>query len=103
MVQNMKSISENEMICLKPLNKISNLDFNGSKKSKLVKPKNRRPVESGMLERRSAFAIRCIFYYVQINLFMYVSTRALHDNYVLPKPTPDYVFQDRSATSNQCC
>ncbi|XP_049869881.1 protein timeless homolog [Pectinophora gossypiella] len=57
-VQNMKSISDNEIICLKPLNKISNLDFNGSKKSKLVKPKNRRPVESGILERRSAFAIR---------------------------------------------
>ncbi|XP_063824228.1 protein timeless homolog isoform X1 [Ostrinia nubilalis] len=57
-VQNMKSISENEMICLKPLNKISNLDFSGSKKSKLVKPKNRRPVESGTMERRSAFAVR---------------------------------------------
>ncbi|KAF9414109.1 hypothetical protein HW555_007868 [Spodoptera exigua] len=58
-VQNMKSLSDNEIICLKPLNKISNLDFNaGSKKSKLVKPKNRRPVESGILERRSAFAIR---------------------------------------------
>ncbi|KAL0882454.1 hypothetical protein ABMA27_000930 [Loxostege sticticalis] len=57
-VQNMKSISENEMICLKPLNKISNLDFSGSKKSKFVKPKNRRPVESGTMERRSAFAIR---------------------------------------------
>ncbi|KAI8424376.1 hypothetical protein MSG28_002902 [Choristoneura fumiferana] len=57
-VQNMKSISENEIICLKPLNKISNLDFSGSKKSKLVRPKNRRPVESGILERRSAFAIR---------------------------------------------
>ncbi|XP_031767070.2 protein timeless homolog isoform X2 [Galleria mellonella] len=57
-VQNMKSISDNELICLKPLNKISNINFNGSKKSKLVKPKNRRPVESGILERRSAFAIR---------------------------------------------
>ncbi|XP_026737157.1 protein timeless homolog [Trichoplusia ni] len=57
-VQNMKSLSDNEMICLKPLNKISNLDFTGGKKSKLVKPKNRRPVESGSLERRSAFAIR---------------------------------------------
>lgn len=57
-VQNMKSISDNEIISLKPLNKISNLDFSGSKKSKLVKPKNRRPVESGFLERRSAFAIR---------------------------------------------
>ncbi|CAK1598882.1 unnamed protein product [Parnassius mnemosyne] len=57
-VQNMKSISDNELICLKPLNKISNLDFSGSKKSKFVKPKNRRPVESGVLERRSAFAVR---------------------------------------------
>ncbi|XP_059046079.1 protein timeless homolog [Achroia grisella] len=57
-VQNMKSISDHELICLKPLNKISNINFNGSKKSKLVKPKNRRPVESGILERRSAFAIR---------------------------------------------
>ncbi|XP_045765295.1 protein timeless homolog isoform X2 [Maniola jurtina] len=57
-VQNMKSISENQLISLKPLNKISDLDFNGSKKSKLVRPKNRRPVESGFLERRSAFAIR---------------------------------------------
>ncbi|XP_038223054.1 protein timeless homolog [Zerene cesonia] len=57
-IQNMKSISENELICLKPLNKISNLDFNGSKKSKLVKPKNRRPEESGAMERRSPFAVR---------------------------------------------
>ncbi|XP_050343206.1 protein timeless homolog [Nymphalis io] len=57
-VRNMKSISENELISFKPLNKISGFDFNGSKKSKLVKPKNRRPTESGMLERRSAFAIR---------------------------------------------
>ncbi|XP_053603776.1 protein timeless homolog [Plodia interpunctella] len=57
-VKNMKSISNNELICLKPLNKIANLDFNGSKKSKYVKPKNRRPVESGILERRSAFAVR---------------------------------------------
>ncbi|XP_013165122.1 PREDICTED: protein timeless homolog isoform X1 [Papilio xuthus] len=57
-VQNMKSISENEIISLKPLNNISSLDFNGSKKSRLVKPKNRRPVESGTLERRSAFAVR---------------------------------------------
>nr|QCH40580.1 timeout [Chilo suppressalis] len=57
-VQNMKSMSDNEIICLKPLNKISNLDFSGSKKSKYVKPKNRRPVESGTMERRSAFAIR---------------------------------------------
>ncbi|CAH0763660.1 unnamed protein product [Diatraea saccharalis] len=57
-VQNMKSLSENEIICLKPLNKISNLDFSGSKKSKFIRPKNRRPVESGTMERRSAFAIR---------------------------------------------
>lgn len=57
-VQNMKSISDNEIISLKPLNDISKLDFSGGKKSKLVKPKNRRPMESGMLERRSAFAIR---------------------------------------------
>ncbi|XP_068631515.1 protein timeless homolog [Battus philenor] len=57
-VQNMKSISDNEMICLKPLNNLSSLDFGGSKKSKLVKPKNRRPIESGQLERRSAFAVR---------------------------------------------
>ncbi|KAJ8733265.1 hypothetical protein PYW08_001563 [Mythimna loreyi] len=57
-VQNMKSLSDNDFVTLKPLNKISNLDFSGGKKSKLVKPKNRRPVESGILERRSAFAIR---------------------------------------------
>ncbi|CAF4815805.1 unnamed protein product [Pieris macdunnoughi] len=57
-IQNMKSISENELISLKPLNKISNLDFNGSKKSKLVRPKNRRPVETGAMERRSPFAVR---------------------------------------------
>ena len=60
----MKSLSDNDLICLKPLNKISNLDFNGSKKSKLVRPKNRQPVESGILERRSAFAIRCGFFYL---------------------------------------
>lgn len=58
MVQNMKSISENELISFKPLTKLSCLDFSGSKKSKFVRPKNRRPVESGMLERRSAFAVR---------------------------------------------
>ncbi|KAJ8727596.1 hypothetical protein PYW07_001715 [Mythimna separata] len=57
-VQNMKSLSDNDFVTLKPLNKISNLDFSGGKKTKLVKPKNRRPVESGILERRSAFAIR---------------------------------------------
>lgn len=57
-VQNMKSISDNELISLKPLTKFSSLDFSGSKKSKLVRPKNRRPIESGILERRSAFAIR---------------------------------------------
>ncbi|CAH0725288.1 unnamed protein product, partial [Brenthis ino] len=57
-IQNMKSISDNDIICLKPLNNISSLDFNGSKKSKLVRPKNRRPTESGTMERRSAFAIR---------------------------------------------
>ncbi|KAH9640510.1 hypothetical protein HF086_018176 [Spodoptera exigua] len=76
-VQNMKSLSDNEIICLKPLNKISNLDFNaGSKKSKLVKPKNRRPVESGILERRSAFAISetmsvPMFHYVQQQMEKY--------------------------------
>lgn len=58
MVQNMKSISENELISFKPLTKFSSLEFSGSKKSKLVRPKNRRPVESGTLERRSAFAVR---------------------------------------------
>ncbi|KAJ0178758.1 hypothetical protein K1T71_005533 [Dendrolimus kikuchii] len=57
-VQNMKSLSDNEIISLKPLNNIAKLDFSGSKKSKLSKPKNRRPVESGILERRSAFAVR---------------------------------------------
>ncbi|XP_041971304.1 protein timeless homolog [Aricia agestis] len=57
-IQNMKSISDNELISLKPLNKISNFNFNGSKTSKYMKPKNRRPVESGMMERRSAFAVR---------------------------------------------
>ncbi|XP_026322138.1 protein timeless homolog [Hyposmocoma kahamanoa] len=57
-VQNMKSISENELISFKPLTEFSKLDFSGSKKSKLVRPKNRRPVESGILERRSAFAVR---------------------------------------------
>lgn len=54
----MKSISENELISFKPLTEFSKLDFSGSKKSKLVRPKNRRPVESGILERRSAFAVR---------------------------------------------
>lgn len=56
MVQNMKSISENELISLKPLTEISSLDFSGSKKSKLAR--RRRPIEIGTLERRSAFAIR---------------------------------------------
>lgn len=58
-IQNMKSISDNDMISLKPINKICNMDFNASgKKDKFAKPKNRRPVESGVLERRSAFAVR---------------------------------------------
>ncbi|KAG7308218.1 hypothetical protein JYU34_006890, partial [Plutella xylostella] len=59
-VQNMKSISDNDVICLKPLTNIAKVDFSGGKKDKLVKPKNRRPVESGVLERRSAYPVRLV-------------------------------------------
>ncbi|GBP19670.1 Protein timeless homolog [Eumeta japonica] len=56
-IQNMKSISENEMVCLKPLNNVADLDF-GGKKDKFIKSKNRRPTETGTMERRSPFAVR---------------------------------------------
>lgn len=56
-VQNMKSVSDNDLICLKPLNKITSLEF-GTKKDKFKKPKNRRAPETPDVERRSAFAVR---------------------------------------------
>ena len=53
----MKSISENELIYHKPLNKLEALNFDADKK-KPKTPKNRMPVQSSTFERRSAFSIR---------------------------------------------
>lgn len=53
----MKSISNNELIYHKPLNKLETLNFDVDKK-KPKTPKNRMPVQSVVSERRSAFSIR---------------------------------------------
>ncbi|XP_018561954.1 protein timeless homolog [Anoplophora glabripennis] len=56
-VQSMKSISDNDLIYHKPLNKLDALDFDVDKK-KPKTPKNRLPIVSSTSERRSAFTIR---------------------------------------------
>ncbi|KAJ3665888.1 hypothetical protein Zmor_001353 [Zophobas morio] len=56
-LKSMKSISENELIYHKPLNKLEALNFDADKK-KPKTPKNRMPVQSSTFERRSAFSIR---------------------------------------------
>lgn len=53
----MKSISDNELIYHKPLNRLDALNFDVEKK-KPKTPKNRLPVRSSTSERRSAFSIR---------------------------------------------
>lgn len=56
-VQNMKAIGENQLICHKPYQKIEALEF-GTEKMKVKKPKNRRAMADTMVERVSAFSVR---------------------------------------------
>ncbi|CAG9855567.1 unnamed protein product [Phyllotreta striolata] len=56
-VQSMKSINDNELIYHKSLNKLESLDFDNGK-TKRKTPKNRTPLQSNSIERRSAFMIR---------------------------------------------
>ncbi|EEZ99220.1 protein timeless homolog isoform X1 [Tribolium castaneum] len=56
-LKSMKSISDNELIYHKPLNKLEALNFDADKR-KPKTPKNRMPVQSSTFERRSAFSIR---------------------------------------------
>ncbi|KAJ8921929.1 hypothetical protein NQ315_008563 [Exocentrus adspersus] len=56
-VKSMKSISDNELIYHKPLNKLDALNFDVDKK-KPKTPKNRMPLVDGSSDRRSAFTIR---------------------------------------------
>lgn len=53
----MKSISDNELIYHKPLNRLDALNFDVDK-TKPKTPKNRMPFVSNTSERRSAFTIR---------------------------------------------
>jgi timeless len=53
----MKSISDNELLCHKPLNNLEALNFDIDKK-KPKTPKNRMPIKTNTFERRSAFSIR---------------------------------------------
>lgn len=53
----MKSISDNDLIYHKPLNKLCSLNFDMDKK-KMKTPKNRMAVKEASAERRSAFSIR---------------------------------------------
>ncbi|XP_034934838.1 protein timeless homolog isoform X2 [Chelonus insularis] len=56
-VQNMKAIGENQLICHKPFQKVESLDFSRDK-SKVKKPKNRVLVEPPSEERLSALSVR---------------------------------------------
>ncbi|XP_069688768.1 protein timeless homolog [Periplaneta americana] len=56
-LKDMKSISDNDLIYHKPLNKLDSLDFDHDKVRQRT-PKNRLPMKVGELERRSAFSIR---------------------------------------------
>lgn len=56
-VQNMKSISSNDIIYHKPLNQLSKLDFD-LQKNPTRRAKNKRPMQDENIERRSAFSIR---------------------------------------------
>lgn len=56
-VKSMKSISDNDLIYHKPLNKFYALNFDMDKK-KMKTPKNRMAVKEASAERRSAFSIR---------------------------------------------
>ncbi|XP_011305481.1 protein timeless homolog [Fopius arisanus] len=56
-VQNMKAIGENQLICHKPFEKIEALEF-ARDKVKLKKPKNKVPIEATPEERTSALTVR---------------------------------------------
>ncbi|KAK0096098.1 hypothetical protein PV326_006481 [Microctonus aethiopoides] len=56
-VQNMKAIGENQLICHKPFQKIEALDFSHDK-VKVKKPKNRVLIEPPNEERMSALSVR---------------------------------------------
>ncbi|XP_057326747.1 protein timeless homolog [Microplitis mediator] len=56
-VQNMKAIGDNQMICHKPFEKIEALEFSRDK-GKMKKPKNRVYVEPSVEERMSALSVR---------------------------------------------
>ncbi|KAJ9574818.1 hypothetical protein L9F63_008017, partial [Diploptera punctata] len=56
-LKDMKSVSDNDLIYHKPLNKLDSLDFDHDK-VKQKRPKNRLPMHGENTERRSAFSVR---------------------------------------------
>ncbi|XP_076673029.1 circadian regulator timeout isoform X1 [Andrena cerasifolii] len=56
-VQNMKAIGENQLLCHKPYQKIEALNF-GQDKKRVSKPKNKRPMSDPRGERTSALSVR---------------------------------------------
>ncbi|KAK9294394.1 hypothetical protein QLX08_010973 [Tetragonisca angustula] len=58
-VQNMKAIGDNQLLCHKPYQKIEALDF-GQDKKKVAKPKNKRPMTDPRNERTSALSVRLV-------------------------------------------
>ncbi|XP_017893332.1 protein timeless homolog isoform X2 [Ceratina calcarata] len=56
-VQNMKAIGDNQLLCHKPYQKIEALNF-GQVKNKMAKPKNKRPLADPRGERTSALSVR---------------------------------------------
>ncbi|CAG9838377.1 unnamed protein product [Diabrotica balteata] len=56
-VKSMKSITDNDLISHRPLNKLDSLNFDTNKRQKKV-PRNRAPLVDNKIERRSAFTIR---------------------------------------------
>ncbi|XP_017753046.1 PREDICTED: protein timeless homolog [Eufriesea mexicana] len=56
-VQNMKAIGENQLLCHKPYQKVEALNFSQDKK-KVSKPKNKRPMSDPRNERTSALSVR---------------------------------------------
>ena len=53
----MKSITDNDLIYHRPLNRLDELNFDVNKKVAKT-PKNRTPMREVVLERRSAFSVR---------------------------------------------
>ncbi|KAI4503294.1 hypothetical protein M0802_001516 [Mischocyttarus mexicanus] len=56
-VQNMKAIGDNQMLCHKPYEKVESLEFN-SQKTKVKKPKNKQAMLDSMHERVSVLSVR---------------------------------------------